>query len=52
MQKKTHSEVEAKFLAEDYRLLTQYEHAHGKMQAVCPVGHEVLMTWNHFKRMF
>jgi hypothetical protein len=50
MRKKTHTEVEAKFSAEDYRLLSQYEHAHGKMQVVCPVGHEVLMTWSHFDR--
>jgi hypothetical protein len=48
MQKKTHIEIEAKFSAEDYRLLSQYEHAHGKMQVACPVGHEVLMTWSHF----
>jgi hypothetical protein len=49
MQKKTHSEVEVKFLAEGYRVLSQYEQAHGKMQVICPVGHEVLMAWSSFK---
>ncbi|MFB2894032.1 hypothetical protein ACE1CI_14070 [Aerosakkonemataceae cyanobacterium BLCC-F50] len=48
MRKKTHADVEAKFAAEGYRLLSQYEQAHGKMQVICPVGHEVLMTWSHF----
>uniref|UniRef100_UPI0033419317 hypothetical protein n=1 Tax=Prochlorothrix hollandica TaxID=1223 RepID=UPI0033419317 len=48
MKKKTHSEIESRFLAEGYQLLCKYESAHHKMQVRCPVGHEVLITWSHF----
>lgn len=50
MQKKTHSEIEAKFFAKGYRLLSKYESSHSKMLAICSVGHKVLMTWSHFSR--
>lgn len=49
MRKKTHAEVESAFLSEGYRMLNQYESAHGKIQIICPNRHEVLMTWDHFK---
>lgn len=50
MRKKTHSEIQALFEADGYQLLSSYQGASEKMQAACPVGHKVLMTWHGFKQ--
>lgn len=49
MKKKTHAEVSAAFEAEGYKLLGQYAGASLKMNARCPEGHAIQVTWHGFK---
>ncbi|HEY9877807.1 MAG TPA: hypothetical protein V6D29_05090 [Leptolyngbyaceae cyanobacterium] len=50
MRKLTHEEVEAKYRAAGYTLLSQYENATAKLRVLCAAGHQYQGTWTAFSQ--